>query len=631
MNLYDLLSQDGLSRRRFVRYGSGAVALAGLESLTAAQVLGHDQQPAVRALPTILNGSEAPIDLIIAETEIEIGGRLATATTINGTVPGPLLRFREGDEPVIRVTNELDEDTSIHWHGILLPNGMDGVPHVNFPGIRPGETFTYRFPIKQYGTYWYHSHSGLQEQLGHYGSLVIEPSGGEPHTFDREHVIVLSDWTFENPYRLLSRLKKMPDYYNRQQRTAIDFVRDVADRGLGAAVSNRLDWGRMRMNPTDISDVTGATYTYLMNGMAPDTNWTALFEPGERVRLRFINASAASFFDVRIPGLPMTVVQASGQHVVPVQTDEFRIAIAETYDVVVEPSEDRAFTIFAEAMDRSGFARGTLAPREGMSATIPARRERPVLTMAAMGMSHGAMAGGDPHAGMGGMASPTAGSEPPTTAQGQEEQHSMSGHEMHAGPAASAMDMNALRAPGTLPDPAMHPPGDHGAGNAAVPMSVTPQLDQPGIGLGDDGWRVLRYADLQAPEPWADFRAPDREIELHLTGNMERFMWSMDGKKFSQADPIRVELGERIRLTMVNDTMMNHPMHLHGMWMELENGAGSRIPRVHTVNVKPAEKVSLLFTADALGPWAFHCHVLYHMEAGMFRVVHVVEPGAPIP
>ncbi len=494
---------------------------------------------------------------------------------VNGSLPGPLLRFREGETVTLRVANTLDEDTSIHWHGILLPNGMDGVPEVNFPGIRPGETFVYEYPVRQSGTYWYHSHSGLQEQLGVYGPLIIDPIEPDPFAYDREYVVMLSDWTFEDPYGVLANLKKMGGYYNFQRRTVADLFRS-SDAGL----ADRLRWGRMRMDPTDIADITGYTYTYLMNGMPPGANWTALFRPGERVRLRFINGGAGSFFDVRIPGLEMTVVQADGQNVEPVTVDEFRIAIAETYDVIVQPTEEKAYTIFAESMDRSGFARGTLAPRSGMSAAIPERRRRPVRSMADMGM---AMEGMD--------------------------MEGMAGHAGHE----SAM-------PAAVP----HGPDTHGPGNAAVPEVTRPRLDDPGIGLGDDGRRVLVYSDLRSVTPGYDRREPERELELHLTGNMERYMWSFDGKKFSEVKgPIPFRLGERLRVTFVNDTMMEHPIHLHGMWMELDNGSGAHNPRKHTVNVKPAERVSFLVTPNDPGPWAMHCHILYHMEAGMFRVVDV--------
>lgn len=616
-----------MTRRRFVGCAGAAVVAAGLGSPRLARPLGQaGRRPGGL---DVLDASAGPIELRIARTPIRVGGRRGVAVTINGTVPGPVLRFREGGDVEIRVHNALDEDTSVHWHGILVPNPMDGVPKVNFPGIAPGETFVYRYPVRQYGTYWYHAHSAFQEQSGHYGPLVIEPRTLPPYEWDREHVVVLSDWTFEDPGRVFAKLKKQPDYYNFRKRTVGDLFRDVSREGLGAALRDRLDWGRMRMNPTDLSDVTGATLTYLVNGAAPADGWTAPFRPGERVLLRFVNASAATFFDVRVPGLSMEVVEVSGQNVEPIETEEIRIAIAETYVVLVRPGEHRAYPIFAEAMDRSGFALGTLAPREGMTAPVPERRKRPVLTMADMGMAHGAMGHGDgatrgdPAAGAAGRdhAGHRASEEieaPPGGADGA--------HAAHGPPAGGKP-----RPPGTIPEPVPHGPDHHGPGNAAVPMTTRSRLDEPGVGLGGEGWRVLTYAMVRALERRDDFRAPDREIELHLTGNMERFMWSIDGVKASDASPIEVRHGERIRLTLVNDTMMNHPMHLHGMWMELENGHGERIPRVHTVNVQPAERLSLLLTADAPGPWAFHCHVLYHMEAGMFRVVRVSEPGPTVP
>ncbi len=606
----------GVTRRHFIKAGSTVGAAVGLERLLPSRLVA--QEPTPTGAPPELDGRHDEVEIVVREVRWQVDGRERRAVTMNGGVPGPLLRLREGGEAVIHVRNDLDEPTSVHWHGLILPNGMDGVPGLNYPGIAPGETFTYRFPVRQAGTYWYHSHSGFQEQIGHFAPMIIDPVGPEPDPVDREHVVVLSDWTFENPHRVLARLKKSPDYYNHQRRTLGDFFADISEQGLGATLSDRLDWGRMRMMASDISDITGSTYTYLVNGTGPDDNWTGLFDPGERVKLRFINASAASFFDVRIPGLPLRIVQSSGQLVEPVTVDELRIAIGETYDVIVEPTDDRAYTVFAEAMDRSGFARGTLAPRVGMESDIPARRERALLTMADMG--HGSHAGDAMEAGMemdhsGHDMAPAAPAPAPPTVD-------HSGHDM------GAMEMPqgdpTLRAPGTLPDDTMHGPDEHGVGNAGVAMMATSRLGEPGLGLGADGWRVLRYTDLEARDVRPNFRSADREIQLHLTGNMERYLWSIDGVHFRDADPIEVRFGERIRLTMINDTMMNHPMHLHGMWMELENGKGERIPRVHTVNVKPAEKISLLFDADALGPWAFHCHVLYHMDAGMFRIVHVV-------
>ncbi|MEL6614147.1 MAG: copper resistance system multicopper oxidase [Bacteroidota bacterium] len=602
-----------MDRRHFIRNASALGALAGLSALTPAWArtgLAHGPLRPSGLLPTVKRPGLVEYDVTIDRTSLAFGGQRGTAVTMNGSVPGPLLRFTEGDEAVIRVHNRLDEMTSVHWHGLILPNDQDGVPHVNFPGIAARSTFEYRYPVRQFGTYWCHSHSAFQEQLGHYAALVIDPAGPEPVPYDREYIVVLSDWTFEDPHDVLDNLKNRANYYNFQRNTLGDVLSGEV------SPSSFLAWERMRMDPTDISDITGATYTFLMNGQAPDPGWSGLFRPGERVRLRIINASALTFYDVRIPGLPMTVVQVNGQHVQPVETDEMRVGIAETYDVIVEPG-DRAYTVFAEAMDRSGYARGTLAPRAGMTAPVPERRERPSLTMMDMGMDHGAMDGMDhgamDHAAMDhrGME----GTDPSGMAMGA------AGSEM----AMPGQDRTGLRPPGTLPEPTMHGPDDHGKANAMAPMQTRSRLHEPGVGLGDDGRRVLVYTDLRAlhPEPR---RSPDREVELHLTGNMERYMWGIDGKTYAEDPLIPLVYGERLRLTMVNDTMMNHPMHLHGMWMELENGHGDFIPRVHTVVVKPAERLSLLVEVDALGPWAFHCHVLYHMDLGMFRVAMVQRP-----
>ncbi|MDP3332234.1 MAG: copper resistance system multicopper oxidase [Methylococcaceae bacterium] len=617
-----------LTRRGFIRASAALGLLTGLQRIMPAYAFETTGLKASSAGDAEANG----IDLLIREETLQFGERRGTAVTINGTVPGPLVRLREGSDAILRVTNDLNEDTSIHWHGLLLPPGMDGVPGVSFAGIKAGETFTYRFPVRQNGTYWYHSHSAGQEQAGHYGPLIIDAAEPEPFPYDREHVVVLSDWTSENPARVLARLKRRPNYYNFQRRTLGTFFRDVAKNGFKPTVTDRLEWGRMRMDPSDISDVTGFTYTFLMNGFAPESNWTALFQPGERVRLRFINAGAATYFDLRIPGLQMTVVSVDGQHVQPVTVDEIRIAIAETYDVIVEPKEKRAYTIFAEALDRSGFARGTLATEKGMTAQLPPRRERAVATMADMGMGDMAgmkgmsggegMKGGDetnmpnmkmPDAKMKGMSQ----AQPATNALPD-----MPGMKMDAPPIKDSMSKIS---------PVKHGPDHHGPGNSSVPMETKSRLNEPGTGLEDTVARVLLYSDLRSLQPGEDSRPPNREIELHLTGNMERYMWGFDGKKFSEAEPIRFYYGERVRLTLVNDTMMNHPIHLHGMFMELDNGAGPFKPKKHTINVKPAERLSLDITADALGNWAFHCHILYHMEMGMFRVVSVVEKkeGAP--
>ena len=538
-------------------------------------------------------------DLVIEKKAINLTGRERVATTINGTLPGPVLRWREGEEVTIRVTNRLDELTSIHWHGILLPANMDGVPGISFDGIAPGAIFTYRFPVKQSGTYWYHSHSEFQEQAGMYAPIIIAPAQPETYRYDRDYVVMLSDWTDEDPHTVYAKLKKQSGYYNFNKRTASDFFRDVADKGWGPTISDRLDWARMRIDPTDIADVTGYTYTFLINGKPPNANWTALFKKGERVRLRFINGSAMTYFDVRIPGLKMTVVQADGQDVQPVAVDEFRVAVAETYDVIVEPESDRAYTLFAEAMDRSGYARGTLALREGLSAPIPERRPRPLLTMADMGMAHGAMGG----------------------TQGG----SMAGMD-HGGPMDAMQGMgHAATDKANTMTAMMHGPDHHGPGNEMIAMMPTNRLNEPGIGLENTDRRVLVYTDLRNTRPGYDLRKPIREIELHLTGSMQRFIWSFDGKKFSEAEPIRLQYGERVRFTFVNDTMMNHPLHLHGVFSDLDNGAGAYKPRKHVINVKPGERLSFEVTADALGEWAFHCHMLYHMEAGMFRKIVVTR------
>jgi CopA family copper-resistance protein len=593
------------TRRRFLQYTGALGALAGLNSLVPAYAW-----PGTAAQASDATRQGAPIiDLLIRRHTIPIGARQGTAVTVNGSVPGPLLRLREGETVTIRVTNQLEDVTSIHWHGILLPHDMDGVPGVSFPGIQPGETFTYRYPVKQSGTYWYHSHSGLQEQAGLYGPLIIDPAEPDPIAYDREYVAMLSDWTFENPHDVLMKLKKQSDYYNFQQRTIGDFFRDVSEKGWRATISDRLMWGRMRMDPADISDVTGDTYTYLINGRPPEANWTALFRPGERVRLRFINGSAMTYFNVRMPGLAMTVVQADGQNVEPVTVDEFQIAVAETYDVIVEPKEDRAFTIFAESMDRSGYTRGTLAPREGMSAAIPKLRERPLRTMVDMGMDMGDM--GQMKREMDANAKAGGGH---------------TGMDMGSGSTAGGGQMGAMPGMGEKVGPvvARQGPNRYGPGNTTVAAVERNRLGEPGTGLGNVGHRVLVYTDLRSVKPGDDQRQPGREIELHLTGNMDKFMWSFDGQKFSEArEPIPFNYGERLRFTMVNDTMMEHPIHLHGMFMELDNGSGSCKPRKHTVNVKPAERLSVEITADAPGNWALHCHLLYHMEMGMFRVVNV--------
>jgi CopA family copper-resistance protein len=605
--------------------GAGAVGLAAaLERLAPvyASTTGQAQSPA-------LSGNA--VDLVIAEAPLRVGSRTATAVTANGTVPGPIIRLREGQTAVIRVTNRLKEISSIHWHGVIVPPDMDGVPGVSFGGIKPGETFTYRFPVRQSGTYWCHSHSGGQELLGLYMPLLIDPAEPEPFRYDRDYVVLLSDWSFESPATIISKLKKQAGYYNHQMRTLSDLVRDTSANGLAATFKERLSWSKMRMDPTDFADVTGYTYTYLMNGLTPEANWTGIFRPGETVRLRFIAAGAMTYFDIRIPGLKMSVVQADGQNVQPVEVDEFRIAAGETFDVLIRP-EDRAYTLFAEAMDRSGYTRGTLAPREGMSAAIPPRRPRPVRTMADMGMEMSGMdAKGSNTPGMDISGRQMQGMDMADKALDRTQQKRAGMvKDVMAGKDMPGMDMPSqtkgrLTGPSLPGNPAvMHGPDTHGVENSSIAMAEKSRLDEPGSGFEETGSRVLVYADLKSVTPYPDRREPSREVELHITGNMERYMWSFDGKKYSEATtPIPFRFGERLRLVLVNDTMMEHPIHLHGMWMELENGAGEYQPRKHTISVKPAERLTLAITADAPGQWAMHCHLLLHMELGMFRVIEV--------
>lgn len=556
------------------------------------------------------------VDLVIDRTSLRIGDGVGTAVTVNGSLPAPLLRFREGEEVELHVTNRLSERASIHWHGILLPNAMDGVPGVTFKGIDPGDTFVYRFPLRQYGTYWYHSHSGMQEQLGLYGPIVIDPVADEPFAYDREHVVVLSDWTFSDPHRLLAKLKMQSNFSNLQRQTLVELVGDAREKGVRRTFSEWAKWAGMRMDPTDIADLTGANFTFLVNGRASLDPWTGIFKPGERVRLRFINSAATTHFDVRISGLKMTVVQADGQHVEPVTVEEFRMGAAETYDVLVEPTEERAYAIFAETTDRSGFALASLAPRDGMRPELPPRRKRPLRTMADMGM--GNMEEHSSHQQPGGAAHGEHGSGMDQMAEADHAKHGASGHgsSHEAKPASESMSDSGGHGGMEMPQ------NEFGPGNSMMAMMPMNRAGEPGTGLGEDGRRVLVYRDLVALD---HRKMPEvqREIVLNATGNMERFIWGFDGKKYSESEPVRLKLGERVRVTFVNQTMMDHPLHLHGMFMELEHGGDGMPPLKHTVVVKPGEKISVLVTADAPGDWAFHCHLQYHMEAGMFRVFSV--------
>ena len=673
----------GVSRRRFVQGLAAGGFIAGFDIWRLPAFA-----PSNRNEQTALTGDR--FDLEIEEVAVNFTGLPGVATAINGSVPAPLLRWREGDTVTLAVTNRLRVPTSIHWHGLRIPADMDGVPGLSFPGIAPGETFVYRFLVQQSGTYWYHSHSRFQEQTGQYGPIIIEPRDEDRIQFDREFVILLSDWTDENPETMFSNLKQQSDYYNFDQRTVGTFFSDVRKKGLGATISDRLMWGSMNMNPTDILDVSGATYTYLINGQPPAANWTALFRPHERVRLRFINGSSMSIFDVRIPGLPMTVVQADGNDVEPVTVDEFRISVAETYDVIVQPHDESAFTIFAQSEDRTGYARATLAPRSGMTAVVPPMDPRPLMTMVDMGM--GNMSGMN-MAGVDGMTQDDmAGMN--MGGDGGAAQKKQTGAEMEHTPGMNMGDMLGMKMGAALPTPSATPgmkmndmrgmdmsstpgmrigekpaskpsaarpaagrsagygvipfpqPSSDTTGASAPPIAGTPippkpvdlregpqvdniatmpteRLAEPGMGLNGNGRRVLTYADLRARYRGVDPRPPDREIELHLTGNMERFIWGFNGQKFSDAEPLKLTLGERVRIILVNDTMMEHPIHLHGLWSELENGHDDFRPYKHTINVKGGERLSYLVSADTPGKWAYHCHLLYHMEAGMFRTVIV--------
>jgi len=602
----------------------------------------------VKPLPTV-SGDE--IRLRVAHQMMMIDGRQSHAIGINGTVPAPLIRLREGQTVRLHVENGLDEQTSLHWHGLIVPFQMDGVPGVSFPGIEKRTTFTYEIPIVQAGTYWYHSHSGLQEQVGLYGPIVIDPKGVDPIQSDREHVIVLSDHSQLHPHRIFMKLKKQSGYFNRQQQTLGGLL-----KGEDQPLKDRLDWGKMRMDPTDVADVTGSNYTYLVNGHGPQDNWTGLFRPGERVRLRVINASAMTTFNVRIPGLKLSVVQADGLNVRPVEVDEFQIGVAETYDVIVTPTDERAYTLVGESVDRSGMARATLAPREGMAAEVPPLRKRPVATMKDMGMDMnmdmsggGSMQGMD-HGKMPGMdhgSMATAGKPAPAM------DHSQMGHGA-AGSGAfetadmAGMDHSAMQSGATMPGMAGAPdaaggmamggmagmdtnmrdfskaPGvKKGPGVQTISPMPMDRTGDPGQGLENVGHRVLNYRDLVAVDRNPDLRAPSREVQIHLTGNMERYMWALDGEKLSEVKaPIPFLAGERVRVTLVNDTMMGHPIHLHGHFFELVTGHGAYSPRKHTVMVQPGGKVSWDVTANE-GDWAFHCHMLYHMHAGMMQVVQV--------
>tara|TARA_R110002072_G_scaffold13418_7_gene56187 strand:+ start:16845 stop:18776 length:1932 start_codon:yes stop_codon:yes gene_type:complete len=621
-----------LDRRRFIQGITSAAFLAATPSL----LYGAGGLPASNPIP-VLTGKK--IDLVIDQLPVNYTGLARIATSINGSVPAPTLRLREGDDVVISVTNRLAVPTSIHWHGIILPYQMDGVPGISFKGIMPGETFVYRFKLQQSGTYWYHSHSGFQEMTGMYGALIVEPRDGERIRADRQHVVQLSDWTDAVPMDVFRKLKVQSDFYNFNQPSAGDFLRDVKQAGLGDALASRKMWNQMRMSPTDLADLSNATLSYLLNGQPSSNAWTGLFRSGERVRLRFINGSSNSFYDLRIPGLKMTIVQADGQDVEPVTVDEFRFGPGETYDAIVQPRDD-AYTIFAQSMDRTGYAAGTLAIVDGLKAPVP-KMDSPVsLTMLDMMGDMKAMPGMVGMPGMKGMpgmermpgmATQKDNHESPTGEMGSGKMnHAAMGHtNMQQGDMSHggmAMDhsqhrVNPLQKPSSE---VLHARSEYGASVDQRVAQHRTNLDDPGIGLRDNGRRVLTLEDLRSVNNiLLDQRTAEREIELHLTGNMERYSWSFDGLEFGDSTPVSMKHGERVRVILRNDTMMTHPMHLHGMWSDLENDQGDLLVRRHTIPVQPAQSVSFLTTPHDLGRWAWHCHLLFHMDAGMFREVVV--------
>lgn len=614
-------------RRKFVKTLAAGSALAGLGVMPSLLSAADNRA----AGPATLRGRE--FQLTIDHDVVNISGAGRLGTLVNGSLPAPILRWREGDEVVLNVTNKLPVTSSIHWHGMILPAAMDGVPGVStdFGGIRPGETFRYRFKVAQSGTYWYHSHSGFQEQTGLYGAIVIDPKGREPIPADRDYVVMLSDWTDEHPETIYRKLKKLSHYYNFQERTHADLMRDIRHKGVAATWAERSMWNGMRMNSRDLADVTGYTYTYLMNGQAPGEGWTGLFKKGEKIRLRFINGSAMSFFDVRIPGLKMRVIAADGQDIEPVTVDEFRLGTAETIDVIVEPDADRAWTIFAQSLDRSGYARGTLTTDPAMTAEVPAMDSVPELSHADMGM--GGMEGHDGHG-----SQDSHGGHGNQDSHGGHDQHSAlaglmlaaADHQGHGMPAMDhgSHDMATMDHSGAAINddfrsrPVRHARSEYGPHVDMRADNPRYRLDDPGVGLRNNGRRVLTCADLRSRGKTADRRDPQREVELHLTGNMGRYMWSIDGVRTEDAPPLQWKYGERLRVILVNDTMMYHPMHLHGMWSELETGDDNALPRKHTIPVQPGSRISFQVTADARGAWAWHCHLLYHMP-GMFRTVVV--------
>jgi len=595
--------------------------------------------------------------LSIDEGIVNVTGKPVKRITVNGQFPAPLLEFEEGDEAVIRVKNNLkNQDSSIHWHGLLLPGIMDGVPGFNgYNGIKPNEEFVYKFKVRQSGTYWYHAHSKGQEQDGLYGSLVIYPKNKKPlaahERTERDYVVMLSDFHEQTSDQIQKNLKVSAEYYQNRRETLGDLWKQLQRDGLKATWSDRKMWNQMRMLKTDMSDVTG--YTFLVNGKTPEQNWTGLFKPNEKVRLRFVNASAMSFFDVRIPQLKMTVVSADGQPVKPVDVDEFRIGTAETYDVIVEPKTNH-YQIEAESIDRSGFAIGTLhneLTAKSAGIHMPAARPRAVLTMEDMGghggggMDHSKMSMGDmsgmDHSKMNANDMQGMDHSKMNTNDTQAMDHSKMNADAMQGMDHSKMNADDMQGMDHSKMNADAMQGmDHSKMNAKDMQgmdhsehrnsSAAQKNDQVVYGWANastpQGDKALQYSDLKSLTPQPDTRDATSELVIRLGGTMERYVWTINGKKFSDAEPLKVKYGERIRIKFINDSMMAHPMHLHGMFMQLENGQPAvDMPNKHTIVVPPAKTVTALLTADELGEWAIHCHLLYHMSAGMMNKLIVAN------
>lgn len=602
-------------------------------------------------------GAVREYHLTIAQEDVRIRDNTAGAMTINGQIPGPTLYFEKGDTARIHVTNEMNAATSIHWHGLLVPPSMDGVPFVTQVPIQPGATFVYEFPIRQTGTYWYHSHSELQEQSGLYGSIVIDDGR---HPVDRAYVVLLSDWTTEDPHEVLRTLKRGSHWYALEKGASQSIFGAAKAGRLGDYFSRELQ----RMPPMDIADVA---YDYFLSNGRPETALAA--EAGEKVRLRVINGSATTYFHLNFSGGPMTIISADGQRVEPVKEDLFLIGVAETYDVLVTLPERGAYELRATAHDGSGVTSTWLGQGEKHPArTIPrpdlyepmahgdAGSVLALTPAAAMGMSDARVeAGAFDHPGTGhgghdmGLGEMPAAREHPgqhggggSMARGMPDHHghgvahkpehdampresSPSAHVHGQMPAAEHVGHEQMPAAGAHVSAAR--PFSHRFGLLEADVASRPELASEG---GKER-PSTPYARLKAAEPTdPPAGAPVREIRLTLDGDMQRYTWFIDNQPVSEADTIRVREGEVVRFILINRTMMHHPMHLHGHFFRVINGQGDRAPLKHTVDVAPMATTVIEFYTDEIGDWLFHCHLLYHMKSGMTRLVHY-DGFAPAP